>query len=397
MVSELRSLRGIGCLLVWLVPVSLPAADAVAYELQSGSSIMDDCDFCDRAPILRPLVGTFTATLSQSTDTPTYELTDISLSSPGDDYSATGTGTFIAVLPDGQDMTLDLAVNGVSGIKFESTELQALTAPLPFIDITVTEPAPHRDPSHVYTIRIRAAPKADMVPYELVTKDLSASTFLDDCPICAKVSIPVPIAGTFLLGKVSEDLWFTWYRVDAVDFTDTMDGGLKVTGSGWYKQGGDFVAAQEMRLELLVHEPSYEQAGSVLTTEGEVLVDAAFPDLDVPLKQENPASLAHVFSLHIVAAPGGPSPVQFRRGDANGDGSVDLADAVKVLFWLFLGDSLDCLDAADADHLDDIRITDAVYILKYLFLKGTPPPAPGPIACGPPADPSLGCASYRCN
>ncbi len=90
MAPGLRSLCVIGCLLVWTVPVSIPAADAVAYELQSGSSIVDDCDFCDRAPILRPLVGTFTATLSQSTDTPTYELTDISLSSPGDDYAAMG-------------------------------------------------------------------------------------------------------------------------------------------------------------------------------------------------------------------------------------------------------------------------------------------------------------------
>jgi len=70
-----------------------------------------------------------------------------------------------------------------------------LEAPPLFLDITVTEPPPHRDPLHVYTLRLRAAPRARMVPYDLVTMGVSASTFIDDCPPCARVTVPVSGTG----------------------------------------------------------------------------------------------------------------------------------------------------------------------------------------------------------
>lgn len=88
---------------------------------------------------------------------------------------------------------------------------------------------------------------------------------------------------------------------------------------------------------------------------------------------------------------------EFRRGDADGDGRVNLTDAVSTLLWLFAGaGGLSCLDAADANHDGAINLTDAVATLGYLFLGGTPPPAPGPEACGPGSEPRLGCATYDC-
>ena len=77
-----------------------------------------------------------------------------------------------------------------------------------------------------------------------------------------------------------------------------------------------------------------------------------------------------------------PDPV-FLRGDANGDAIVDLSDAVVILFQSFaVMDPPACPDALDADDNGDINITDAIRILQYLFLDGSPPespyPAPGP-------------------
>jgi hypothetical protein len=95
----------------------------------------------------------------------------------------------------------------------------------------------------------------------------------------------------------------------------------------------------------------------------------------------------------------------FHRGDANADGSLDIADAVFLLGWLFLGlPAPDCLEAGDADNSGTIELTDPVRILGYLFLGGPPPEAPGPpgIPCGADPDPlgspaDLGCAAYeRC-
>ncbi|MEC9475668.1 MAG: HYR domain-containing protein [Planctomycetota bacterium] len=87
----------------------------------------------------------------------------------------------------------------------------------------------------------------------------------------------------------------------------------------------------------------------------------------------------------------------FRRGDANSDGSVDIADAIFMLYSLMLGGPASgCTDATDAndDGLHDI--SDIIYVLNYQFQNGGPPPAPGPVSCGIDMTPSdgLGCDSY---
>ena len=49
---------------------------------------------------------------------------------------------------------------------------------------------------------------------------------------------------------------------------------------------------------------------------------------------------------------------RFVRGDSNGDGAIDIADAIAVLSYLFAGGrALDCDDAADVN--DDVVGTDA--------------------------------------
>lgn len=89
-----------------------------------------------------------------------------------------------------------------------------------------------------------------------------------------------------------------------------------------------------------------------------------------------------------------PSP-PFRRGDANADGGLDVADAVRVLLHLFGGTgAVVCASAADADDSGSLEVTDALYLLRYLFLAGPPPPAPFE-ACGDdPTPDALPCSSY---
>ncbi len=77
----------------------------------------------------------------------------------------------------------------------------------------------------------------------------------------------------------------------------------------------------------------------------------------------------------------------FRRGDANDDGAVEISDAIFVLTFLFArGREPSCLDAADANDsaaggATGIDIADAVYLLTYLFSRGAPPAEPFE-ACG---------------
>ncbi|MBI4583395.1 MAG: hypothetical protein HY717_05160 [Planctomycetes bacterium] len=94
-----------------------------------------------------------------------------------------------------------------------------------------------------------------------------------------------------------------------------------------------------------------------------------------------------------------PAPsFPFRRGDANGSGKVNIADAIASIRSLFLGaEPLPCQDAADADDDGALGVTDIVFTLTYLFLGGVETPAPGAAACGPdPTPDGLDCAAYPC-
>jgi hypothetical protein len=62
---------------------------------------------------------------------------------------------------------------------------------------------------------------------------------------------------------------------------------------------------------------------------------------------------------------------------AQGDGRIDISDAIAALGHLFLGSPAGpCLDALDSDNGGTLDITDPVYLLNFLFAGGPAPPAP---------------------
>jgi hypothetical protein len=166
-----------------------------------------------------------------------------------------------------------------------------------------------------------------------------------------------------------------------------------VTGSGNYAQGGEVALLQEMELTVQVNDDpdNVLASGKVPFPEG-----VSFPAIDIRLEHRDPKTFLHVYSLHLVAKPSGePPPVEFRRGDSNGDGSADISDAVHILLWRFSGGAEPgCVDAADTNDDEQVDLTDAVFLLDYLFRGGPVPPAPGSNACGPQASGAMGCASY---
>ncbi len=91
------------------------------------------------------------------------------------------------------------------------------------------------------------------------------------------------------------------------------------------------------------------------------------------------------FNCVLVGSPAAGGPVNcsrsFRRGDVQGDGSIDLSDPLRLLFHLFLAEEIGCPDAADLDDDGSLRLNDAVGLLNYLFRGGAAPAAPGPL-CG---------------
>ena len=93
-----------------------------------------------------------------------------------------------------------------------------------------------------------------------------------------------------------------------------------------------------------------------------------------------------------------PEVPQFRRGDADLSGRLNVSDAILVLLRLYGGGSLPCPDAADFDDFGSVDQDDAILILRYLFLGLDAPAAPGPRRCGEDvaADELPGCDGAGC-
>lgn len=88
------------------------------------------------------------------------------------------------------------------------------------------------------------------------------------------------------------------------------------------------------------------------------------------------ASLLAASGLSLTPARAGGV---FVRGDANGDERVSISDASYVLKYLFMGGSPPgCLDAADVEDDGRVNITDSIRLLKYLFMRGSLPCSPFP-------------------
>ena len=96
-----------------------------------------------------------------------------------------------------------------------------------------------------------------------------------------------------------------------------------------------------------------------------------------------------------VLIPAVQLPGAFLRGDADGNGELELSDGILVLQYLFVGGrEPDCLDGADTDDSSLLTIRDPLLLMHYLFLGGRELPSPGPLTPWlDPSDDFLDCAA----
>ena len=106
---------------------------------------------------------------------------------------------------------------------------------------------------------------------------------------------------------------------------------------------------------------------------GDVLIEnIAVIDFDSIQDFEKTGCVVHVVPEEI-----------FQRGDCNSDDKVNIADAATVLGQQFLGLLVLCPDACDSNDDGSINLADSVFLLNYLFKFGPDPAAPGPLQDGP--------------
>ena len=103
--------------------------------------------------------------------------------------------------------------------------------------------------------------------------------------------------------------------------------------------------------------------------------------------------LVNLVGFVAVVSAGGPD---FTRGDANGDGTVNVSDPILTYVYLIGQGPLPCHDGADSNDDGTVNVVDVVYTLGYLFRGGDDPPTPFP-GCGPdPTADTLECATSAC-
>jgi hypothetical protein len=87
----------------------------------------------------------------------------------------------------------------------------------------------------------------------------------------------------------------------------------------------------------------------------------------------------------------------FDRGDCNNDHIMDLTDAVFLLGYLFQGGMRpSCLSACDSNDDGVADLSDAITSLAFLFLGDTAPPPPHGFCGEDPTPDELGCEAFDC-
>ncbi len=86
----------------------------------------------------------------------------------------------------------------------------------------------------------------------------------------------------------------------------------------------------------------------------------------------------------------------FRRADSNVDSVVNVADAIYIIQWQFVGGAAPpCMDSADANDDGLVNLADTIFIIQWQFAGGIGPAAPGPTNCGDdPTPDTVDCGFY---
>ncbi|MCX8108710.1 MAG: hypothetical protein N3G20_07900 [Verrucomicrobiae bacterium] len=131
---------------------------------------------------------------------------------------------------------------------------------------------------------------------------LPGAEFVDDCLLCGRPTLILPMQGTFSLRLIDENPLFSTYAVEALSFTAGVLPGTfyKISGSGSYKVGGEVAVVQSMELKVEVDNGfTVKSCFFKSTSPG---VTRAWPLVSISLEQSD-GDMVQVFKMKFVAAP----------------------------------------------------------------------------------------------
>jgi hypothetical protein len=131
---------------------------------------------------------------------------------------------------------------------------------------------------------------------------LEGSTLTDDCPVCARPPIVVPLRGSFTLRLVDANPLFSTYALAGIDFF--AGGGpawnYKVTGSGEYRIGGEVAITQEGSMKAQIDNGSVKTDAELASAPGPP--GRRWPMIGIKLRQTN-GTMLQEYTIEMAAAP----------------------------------------------------------------------------------------------
>jgi hypothetical protein len=131
---------------------------------------------------------------------------------------------------------------------------------------------------------------------------LSGSDLTDDCLICDRVSLPIPLQGTFQLLLLDSNPLFTRYQLTNISFRTTGTNGrtYEVTGGSNYQVGGEVTLQQDLTLNVQINDGSTNS--SCLFTNAQSQVKSPWPEIQTEADQSN-GTLPRLYRLRLIASP----------------------------------------------------------------------------------------------
>lgn len=131
---------------------------------------------------------------------------------------------------------------------------------------------------------------------------VSGSQLMDDCPMCGRPTIIVPMLGTFDLRMLDSNPLFARFEVLNISFQAGTNSGpeYKVTGSGIYQVGGEVALAQNLFLDVQIDNGF--TTTKALCTNTNTVVSEPWPKLQVSVDQTN-GTPGQVYHLDVTAIP----------------------------------------------------------------------------------------------
>src|SRR5205823_10706667 len=120
-----------------------------------------------------------------------------------------------------------------------------------------------------------------------------------DCLFCDRISIPVPMRGTFNLRLIDETPISSRYALEDINFT-AGDRPYLVKGGGTFEISGEVAVTVLMSLELQIDDDFTNKI--CYFTNSTSGLDRRLPMMDITVAQTN-GSLAQVYTLRLAAAP----------------------------------------------------------------------------------------------